>query len=106
MTSDLFAFGTPTIILLFVALAIFGYLVIRSRNIRNFQFQISMIILVWITSEIVGNLIESSALEASTPQDLGLWIHLTAMTAISVTFWLRFYYSKRVGRRFVDEVSS
>jgi len=96
---------TPTVILLFVALAIFGYLAIRSRNIRNFQFQISMIILVWITSEIIGNMIESSALDTTIPRDLGLWIHLISMTVISVTFWLRFYYSKRAGRRFIDEVS-
>lgn len=96
---------TPTVILLFVALAIFGYLAIRSRNIRNFQFQISMIILVWITSEIIGNMTESSALDTAIPRDLGLWIHLISMTAISVTFWLRFYYSKRAGRRFIDEVS-
>ncbi|MBI5378134.1 MAG: hypothetical protein HZA82_05865 [Thaumarchaeota archaeon] len=105
MTLDLLALATPTIILLFVALAIFGHLAIRSRNIRNFQFQIAMIILVWITSEIVGNLIERSVLDTSTPKDFGLWIHLTAMTAISVTFWLRFYYSKRAGRRFIDDVS-
>jgi hypothetical protein len=99
------ALVTPTVILLFAALAIFGYLAIYSRNIRNFQFQISMIILVWITSEITGNLIENSVLDAAIPRDLGLWIHLVSMTAISVTFWLRFYYSKRAGRRFIDEIS-
>jgi hypothetical protein len=100
------ALATPTVILLFVALTIFGYLAIRSRNIRNFQFQISMIILVWITSEIIGNLIESSAFDTPIPKDIGLWIHLISMTAISVTFCLRFYYSKRAGRRFIDDVSS
>lgn len=96
---------TPTVILLFVALAIFGYLAIRSRNIRNFQFQISIIILAWVTSEIIGNLIESAAFDTTIPKDLGLWIHLISMTVISVTFWLRFYYSKRAGRRFIDEIS-
>ena len=97
---------SPTVILLFVALAIFGHLAIRSRNIRNFQFQISMIVLVWITSEITKNLIESSELDLFLPRDLGLWIHLVSMIAISITFWLRFYYSKRAGRRFIDEVST
>jgi len=99
------ALVTPTLILLFVALVIFGYLAVRSRMVKSFQFQISIIILVWITSEIVGNLIESSVLDIPTPKDLYLWIHLVSMIAISVTFWLRFYYSKRAGRRFIDEVS-
>lgn len=106
MTVEFLSLATPTIILLFVALVIFGYLAIRSRNVKSFQFQISIIVLVWITSEITGNLMESSALDTGIPRDLGLWIHLISMTAVSLTFWLRFYYSKRAGRRFIDEVSS
>jgi hypothetical protein len=99
-----FEFLSLTVILLLISLAIFGYLAIRSRNIRDFQFQISMIILVWITSEILGILIENSA-DGIIPKELDLWIHLIAMISISVTFWLRFYYSKRAGRRFIDDVS-
>jgi hypothetical protein len=43
-----------TTLLLLVALGIFVWLAVRSRNIRSFQFQISIFIIIWILGEITG----------------------------------------------------
>lgn len=100
------AFADTSVILLFVALGIFGYMAARTLNARNFQFQVSVIVIVWILGELTKNVIELSESGSSIPDELGMWIHMAAMAAISVTFWTRFYLSKRSGRRFIDEISS
>ena len=45
--------GSFTLIILFTSLAIFGWLTIRYRNIKNFEFQIFIFIIIYIIGEIL-----------------------------------------------------
>ena len=106
MIADLFSFVTSEVILimLIVAIGIFASIALQSRKIKSFQFQMSIIIMIWIAGEIVGVLAKNGILDLSTFEGVGHQIHLVSMIAISVIFWLRFYYAKREGKKFIDEI--
>jgi hypothetical protein len=87
-----------TTLLLLVALGIFVWLAVRSRNIRSFQFQISIFIIIWILGEITGILQNNGITVLSGLQgDVGLEIHVISMVFFSMMLWFRYYYSKRSG---------
>ena len=48
-----------TTMLLLIALGMFVWLAVRSKNIKTFQFQISIFIIIWISGEISGILQDS-----------------------------------------------
>jgi len=93
-----------TIPLLFVSLGIFGWLAIKSHNIRTFQFQISSFIIIWIAGEIVNVIISINEIDHGI-EDIGMQIHLVAMVLFAVLIWTRFYYSRRAGKKIVNESS-
>ena len=93
-----------TVTLLFISLGIFGWLVIKSHSIRTFQFQISAFIIIWIVGEIVNIIISMNEIDHGI-EDIGMQIHLVAMVLFAVLLWARFYYSRRAGKKIVDETS-
>ena len=95
-------FGNPTLILLVVALGIFVWLTARSRNIKSFQFQISMFILIWITGEIVDLLGEEGVVELFSTSEIGMYVHVLAMAMFSAMLWIRFYLSEKSGKKIAD----
>ena len=95
-----------TLILLIVSLGIFGTLAVQSRKIKSFQFQMSVFIMIWISSEIIGVLARAEILNVSIYESVGHLIHLASMAAIGVIFWMRFYFSSRKGNKFMDEIPS
>ena len=96
-----------TTALLMVALGIFVWLAVPSKNIRTFQFQISIFIIIWILGEIAGILRDSGIISFSTLQgDIGLEIHVVSMFFFSMLLWIRFYYSQRSGRRMIEDVDA
>ncbi|HZA08419.1 MAG TPA: hypothetical protein VE619_12005, partial [Nitrososphaeraceae archaeon] len=52
-SSLLYSSGLTTLVILFTSLAIFGWLAVRYRNIRSFEFQISIFVMVYIVGEII-----------------------------------------------------
>lgn len=89
----------------FGGLGIFVWLAMRSKNIRSFQFQISVFIIIWILGEIAGILQDNGIIVLSTVQgDIGLEIHVVSMIFFSIMLWLRFYYSERNGRKIIEDV--
>jgi hypothetical protein len=96
-----------SIILLFIALSIFICLAIRSKGITNFnfQFQISLFIIIWILGEIIGILQEYKTLIFAWLPDISLQIHLLSMIFLSVILWIRFLNSKRGQKRIIDDIS-
>ena len=102
--SEIFPLVDVTLVFLLVAVGIFGSLAVQSRSVRSFQFQVAIIILVWIAGEIVDITGEVGLIELSTFDDLPAIIHMVAMVLIAVVFWLRFYYAKLSGRRLIDDV--
>ena len=96
-----------TIILLLIALAIFVWQAARSKNIRSFQFQLSMFLVVWILGEIVGNLEDNGIIVFRVLQgNIGLEIHVVSMVLFSLMLWLRFYYSERSGKKMIEDVDA
>ncbi len=88
--------------MLLIALAIFAWLATRSGNIKSFQFQISIFILIWMTGEIVDLLGEEEVVELFSTSEIGVYVHVLAMTMFSAMLWIRFYLSKRSGKRIAD----
>jgi hypothetical protein len=92
-----------TLILLLVALVIFVWLILRSMNVRSFQFQMSIFLIIWILSEITGSLQDSGIVIFPALQgDIGLEIHTISMIFFSVMLWLRFIYSERSDKRMIE----
>lgn len=96
------SFGDLTLVLLVIALGIFVWLTARSRNIKSFQFQISMFILIWIIGEIVDLLGEEGVVVLFSTSEIGIYVHTLAMAMFSAMLWIRFYLSEKSGKRIAD----
>jgi hypothetical protein len=95
-----------TTMLLLIALGMFVWLAMRSKNIRTFQFQISIFIIIWISGEIAGILQDSGIIVLSPVQgDIGLEIHVVSMVFFSMMLWLRYYYSERSGKKMIEDIT-
>ena len=97
--------NSVTTMLLLIALGIFVWLAVRSKNVRTFQFQISIFLIIWISGEIAGILQESGIIVLSIVQgDIGLEIHVVSMVFLSMMLWLRYYYSERSGKKMIEDI--
>ena len=85
-----------------IGLGIFVWLTARSRNIKSFQFQISIFILIWMTGEIVDLLGEEGVVELFSTSEIGVYVHVLAMAMFSAMLWIRFYLSGKSGKRIAD----
>jgi len=96
-----------TVILLLAALSIFVWLAALSRNIKSFQFQISIFIVIWVLGQVVGILQDSGIIVLSPLLgDISLEIHVISLVFLSIMIWLRFYYSERSGRRMIEDLDA
>ena len=96
-----------TIILLLGALGIFVWLAARSKNIRSFQFQLSIFIIIWILGDMVSILHDSGIVVFSALQsDVGSGIHVVSMVFLSLMLWLRYYYSERSGKKMTEDLDA
>jgi hypothetical protein len=94
-------FGTITLLL--AALSIFVWLAARSKDIRSFQFQISIFIIIWVLGGVAYVLQDSGRIVVSPLQgDIGLEIHVVSVAFLSIMIWFRFYYSQRSRKRTVE----
>ena len=85
-----------TIILLLAALGIFVWLAAKSKDIRSFQFQISIFIIIWVLGQAAGSLQDNGTIVLPPFQgDSGLEIHVVSLVFFSIMVWLRFYFSQR-----------
>jgi hypothetical protein len=85
-----------TIILLVAALSIFVWLAAKSKDIRSFQFQISIFIIIWVLGQVAGSFQDNGTIVLSPVQgDIGLEIHVVSLVFFSIMVWLRFYFSQR-----------
>ncbi len=105
MGEDLIS-GIMSIVLLILlsgALVIFGWLAAKSRNIKKFQFQISVFLIIWIVGEIVDVFLNRGLSIISGIEDIGMQIHVGAMVFFCAMIWLRYYYSRTRRTRIVDD---
>ena len=92
-----------TIILLLAALSIFVWLAALSKDIRSFQFQISIFIIIWVLGGVAYTLQDSGTIVVSPLQgDVGLELHVASLVFLSTMIWLRFYYSQRNRKRIIE----
>lgn len=88
-----------TLIFLFLSLAIFGWLFVRYRNIRRFEFQILIFIIIYIVGEIIENYKSSSSFLVSAFPYIGSEIHVAAAIFLAIVLWLRLYAAKKSGKK-------
>jgi hypothetical protein len=93
-----------TLIILFASLAVFGWLAIRYRNIKNFEFQIFVFIVIYIIGEILEDYKIPSL--STSLHYLGPPIHITAAAFLAIILWLRLYYVRGSGRKTIDKLAS
>jgi hypothetical protein len=93
-----------TLIILFASLAIFGWLTIRYRNIKNFEFQIFVFIITYIIGEILEDYKIPSL--STSLHYLGPPIHIMAAAFLAIILWLRLYYVQGSGRKTIDKLAS
>jgi hypothetical protein len=89
-----------TFILSLIPLVIFIWLAIRSKNIKAFQFQISIFIAVYILGEIIEN--NRIAIFSTLPPDIGSQIHIGSAIFFTIMIWFRFYYAEKRGKKMVE----
>ncbi len=94
--------GGLTLVILFTSLAIFGWLAVRYRNIRSFEFQIFVFIIVYIVGEILEDY-KIPSLSTSLPY-IGSQIHIVSAVFLAIILWLRLYYVRRSGRKMIDKL--
>ena len=96
-----------TIILLLGALGIFVWLAARSKNIRGFQFQLSIFIIIWILGDMVSILHDNGIVVFSALQsDVGSGIHVVSMVFLNLMLWLRYYYSERSSKKIIEDLDA
>jgi len=98
----LFSTGGVTLIILFMSLAIFGWFTVRNRNIRSFEFQITVFIVVYIIGEIIEDYKIPSL--SSIPY-LGSQIHIVSAILLAIILWLRLYSVRKSGKM-IDKFES
>jgi hypothetical protein len=101
-SSLLYSSGLTTLVILFTSLAIFGWLAVRYRNIRSFEFQISIFIMVYIVGEIIEDYNKMPFFSAFPY--IGSQIHLVAAVFLSIILWIRLYSARESGRKIVDKI--
>jgi hypothetical protein len=91
-----------TIFLLVFSLVLFSWSALSSRNLRKFQFQMSIFVLIWIVGEIVRVLHEEGIFTILGRGDVGMILHTIAMLFFSLMLWIRFYYAKKSGKMMIE----
>ena len=89
-----------TLILSIIPLAIFIWLAVKTKNIRAFQFQISIFVAVYILGEIIEN--NKIATFSVLPHDIGSQIHVVSAIFFTIMVWFRFYYAEKSGRKMIE----
>lgn len=92
--------GDITFTLSLISLIIFVLLAIRSKNIKSFQFQISIFIGVYVLGEIIEN--NRISVFSALPSDIGSQIHIGSAIFFAIVMWCRFYYANKRGKKMVE----
>lgn len=101
---QLSSFESLTPVLLFIGLGLFAWLTLESRNVRSFQFQLSLFIAIWIVGETL-DFFQEQGLDIGLGSDgIGLYVHFIAMAVFSVMIWSRFLLARKAGKRLLDDL--
>jgi len=72
---------------------------------RSFQFQTSVFIAIMVLGGIVEFMSNNGLIKLpSTLERLGFLIHVGSMIFFSLMIWLRYYNSKKSGRKMIEDI--
>ena len=90
----LYTVGNVTTILITIPLIIFAWLSIKSKNIKSFQFQMFLFILMYFLGQIIENNNNQITIFSIVIPDLGSQIHVIAAIFFAIMIWIRFHNSE------------
>jgi hypothetical protein len=93
--------GNITSFLIFIPLIIFLWLAIKSKNIKSFQFQLMVFILMYFIGQIIENN-EDNIFLSELPKDFGSQIHVIAAAFFTIMILIRFYYANLRKKKMID----
>jgi uncharacterized membrane protein len=96
--------GNITSLLILIPLIIFIWLAIKSRNIKSFQFQIMIFILLYFIGQVIENN-NTSVFFSMLPKDFGSQIHFIAAAFFTIMMLFRFYYANLRKKKMIDNHS-
>ena len=93
--------GNITSILLLIPLIIFIWLTIKSKNVKSFQFQLMVFILMYLVGQVIENN-GDSIFFSMLPKDFGSQIHVFAAAYFTIVMLFRFYYANPRKKKMID----
>ncbi|HXT84241.1 MAG TPA: hypothetical protein VN704_07915 [Verrucomicrobiae bacterium] len=90
----LYTIGNVTTILIIIPLIIFAGLSIKSKNIKSFQFQIFIFILMYFIGQVIENNNNQITIFSIVMPELGSQIHVIAAIFFTIMIWIRFVHSE------------
>jgi len=100
-SNTIYSIGNITSLLILIPLIIFIWLAIKSKNIKSFQFQLMVFILMYLVGQIIENNGDSIFLSV-LPKDFGSQIHVIAAAFFTIMILFRFYYANPRKKKMVD----
>ena len=95
-------FSNVTMLILLGALVVFGISSLQYRKIKSFQFQISLVLIILIISEVIDVLFDFNYIENNNLEYFGNTLHVLAMAGIALIFWGRFIHAQKTRTKFLD----
>jgi hypothetical protein len=100
-SNTIYSIGNITSLLILIPLIIFIWLAIKSKNIKSFQFQLMVFILMYLVGQIIENNGDSIFFSV-LPKDFGSQIHVIAAAFFTIMILFRFYYANPRKKKMVD----
>ena len=100
-SNTIYSIGNITSLIILIPLIIFTWLTIKSRNIKSFQFQLMIFILMYFIGQVIENN-GDSVFFSMLPQDFGSQIHVIAVAFFTIMILFRFYYANPRKKKIID----
>jgi hypothetical protein len=100
-SDTIYSIGNITSLLILIPLIIFIWLAIKSKNIKSFQFQLMVFILMYLVGQIIENNGDSIFFSV-LPKDFGSQIHVIAAAFFTIMIIFRFYYANPRKKKMID----
>jgi SNF family Na+-dependent transporter len=94
--------GNVTSLIILIPLIIFIWLTIRSKDIKRFQFQLMIFILMYFVGQIIENN-NNDIFFSMLPKDFGSQIHVIAAAFFTIMILFRFYYANPRKKKMIDD---
>jgi hypothetical protein len=98
----IYSIGNVTSLIILTPLIIFMWLTIKSKNIKSFQFQVMVFILMYFIGQIIENN-NDNVFFSMLPKDFGSQIHVIAAAFFTIMILFRFYYANPRKKKMIDD---